>query len=66
MTFETPRMVQHGQPLFRLASPWNGIRPQLAVTLWNDTRFRAELGVNLLDVGSRVLISSVVTLPKLA
>jgi hypothetical protein len=62
----TPRMVQHGQPLFRLAGPWNGIHPRLAVTLRNDTRFRAELGVNLRDVGSRVLISSVVTLPKFA
>jgi hypothetical protein len=59
-------MVQHGQPLFRLAGPWSGIRPRLAVTLLNDTMFRAELGVNLRDVYSRVLISSAVTLHKLA
>jgi hypothetical protein len=59
-------MVQHGQSLFRLARPWNRIRPRLAVTLRNDTRFRAELGVNLRDVCSRVLISSAVTLQKLA
>jgi hypothetical protein len=36
------------------------------VTLLNNTRFWAELGVNLRDVCSRVLISSAVTLPKLA
>jgi hypothetical protein len=59
-------MVQHGQSLFRLAGPWNGICPRLAVTPRNNTRFRAELGVNLRDVCSRVLISSAVTLPKLA
>jgi hypothetical protein len=59
-------MVQHGQSLFRLAGPWNGIHPRLAVTLRNDTRFRAELGVNLHDVCSRMLISSAMTLPKLA
>jgi hypothetical protein len=59
-------MVQHGQSLFRLAGPWNGIRPQLAVTLRNDTSFRAVLGVNLCDMCSRVLISSAVTLHKLA
>jgi hypothetical protein len=46
-------MVQHGQPLFRLAGPWNGIHPRLAVTLQNDTRFRAEHGVNSRDVFSR-------------
>jgi hypothetical protein len=43
-------MVQHVQSLFRLAGPWNGIRPRLAVTLRNDTMFWAELGVNLRDV----------------
>jgi hypothetical protein len=59
-------MVQHGQSLFRLAGPWNGIRPRLAVTLRNNTRVQAELGVNLCDVCSRMLISSAVTLPKLA
>jgi hypothetical protein len=59
-------MVQHGQPLLRLASPWNGIHPRLAVTLRNDTMFRAELGVNLRDVCSRMFISSAVTLHKLA
>jgi hypothetical protein len=36
-------MVQHGQPLFRLAGPWSGIRPWVAVTLRNDTMF----GLNL-------------------
>jgi hypothetical protein len=59
-------MSQHGQPLFHLAGPCSGIRPRLAVTLWNDTMFRAELGVNLRDMCSRVLISSAVTLHKLA
>jgi hypothetical protein len=59
-------MVQHGQSLFRLAGPWSGIRPRLAVTLRNDTMFRAALGVNLRDVCSRVFISSAVTLHKLA
>jgi hypothetical protein len=46
-------MVQHGQPLFRLAGLWSGIRPRLAVTLRNDTRFWAERGVNSRDVCSR-------------
>jgi hypothetical protein len=59
-------MVQHGQSLFCLVGPWSGIRPRLAVTLQNDTMFRAELGVNLRDVCSRVFISSAVTLHKLA
>jgi hypothetical protein len=59
-------MFPHGQPLFRLAGPWNGIRPWLAVTLRNDTRFRAERGVNLCDVCSHVFLSSAVTLHKLA
>jgi hypothetical protein len=59
-------MVQHGQSLFRLAGPWSGIRPRLVVTFRNDTMFRAELGVNLRDVCSRVFISSAVTLHKLA
>jgi hypothetical protein len=59
-------MFPYGQPLFRLAGPWNGIRPRLAVTLRNDTRFRAERGVNLRDVYSRVFISSAITLHKLA
>jgi hypothetical protein len=49
-------MIQHGQPLFRLAGPWSGIRPWLAVTLQNDTMFRAEPCVNLRDVYSRILI----------
>jgi hypothetical protein len=53
----TPRIVLHGQLLFRLASPWSGIRPRLAVTLLNDAILRAECGVNLRDVCSRVLIS---------
>jgi hypothetical protein len=47
-------MVQHGQPLFRLVGPWSGIRPRLAVTLLSDAMFRAERGVNLRDVCSRV------------
>jgi hypothetical protein len=59
-------MDQHGQSLFRLAGPWSGIRPRLAVTLRNDTMFWAKLGVHLRDVCSRVLISSAVTLHKLA
>jgi hypothetical protein len=59
-------MVQHGQSLFHLAGPWSGIHSRLAVTLWNDTMFRAELGVNLCDVCSRVFISSAVTLHKLS
>jgi hypothetical protein len=49
-------MVPHGQLLFRLAGPWSGIRPRLAVTLLNDAILRAECGVNLRDVCSRVLI----------
>jgi hypothetical protein len=59
-------MVQHGQSLFRLAGPLSGIHPRLAVTLRNDTMFRAELGVNLRDVCSRVLISFTMTLHKFA
>jgi hypothetical protein len=54
MTFENQRMVPHGQLLFRLASPWNQIRPRLVVTLLNDTVLWAECGVNLRDVCSRV------------
>jgi hypothetical protein len=50
-------MVPHGQLLFRLAGPWSGIRPQLAVTLLSDTKLWAKRGVNLHDVRSRVLIS---------
>jgi hypothetical protein len=53
----TPRIVLHCQLLFRLAGPWSGIRPRLAVTLLNDAILRAECGVNLRDVCSRVLIS---------
>jgi hypothetical protein len=49
-------MVPHGQLLFRLAGPWSGIRPRLAVTLLNDGILWAECGVNLHDVCSRVLI----------
>jgi hypothetical protein len=49
-----------------LASPWNGIRPRPAMTLRNDTMFRAERGVNFRDVCSRVLFPSAVTLNKLA
>jgi hypothetical protein len=49
-------MVPHGQLLFRLASPWSGIHPRLAVTLLNDAILRAECGVNLRDVCSHVLI----------
>jgi hypothetical protein len=58
-------MVQPGLSLFRLAGPWSGIRPQLAMTLRNDAMFRAERGINFRDVCSRVLFSSVVTLNKL-
>jgi hypothetical protein len=50
-------MVPHGQLLFRLAGPWSGIRPRLAVTVLSDTKLWAERGVNLRDVRSRVLIS---------
>jgi hypothetical protein len=62
----TKWIVQPGLSLFRLAGPWSGIRPRLAMTLWNDTMFRAERGVNFRDVCSRVLISSIVNLNKLA
>jgi hypothetical protein len=48
-------MVLHGQLLYRLAGPWNGIRPRLAVTLLNDAMLRAKCGVNLRDGSSRVL-----------
>jgi hypothetical protein len=58
-------MVQPGLSLFRLAGPWSGIRPRLAMTLRNDAMFRAERGINFCDVCSRVLFSSVVTLNKL-
>jgi hypothetical protein len=57
MTLENPRIVLHGEPLFRLAGPWSGIRPRLAMTLLNDAILRAECGVNLHDVCSRMLIS---------
>jgi hypothetical protein len=60
------RIVQPGHSSFPLAGPWNGIRPRLAVTLRNDVMFWAERGVNFCDVCSRVLISSTVTLNKLA
>jgi hypothetical protein len=62
----TKRIVQPGHSLFRLASPCNEIRPRLAMTLRNDAMFQAERGVNFRDVCSRVLISSAVTLNKLA
>jgi hypothetical protein len=51
-----PRIVLHGQLLFRLVGPWSGICPQLAVTLLSDTRPWAEHGVNHHDVCSRVFI----------
>jgi hypothetical protein len=50
----TKRIVQPGHSLFRLASPWSGIRPRPAMTLRNDAMFQAERGVNFLDVCSRV------------
>jgi hypothetical protein len=62
----TKRIVQPGHSLFRFAGLWNAIRPQLAMTLRNDAMFRAERGVNIRDVCSRVLNSSAVTLNKLA
>jgi hypothetical protein len=62
----TKQIVQPGHSLFRLAGPWSGIRPRLAMTLQNDAMFRAERGVNFRDVCSRVLISFAVTLNKLA
>jgi hypothetical protein len=62
----TERIVQPGHSVFRLAGPWSEIRPRLAKTLRNDIMFRAERGVNLHDVCSCVLISSAVTLNKLA
>jgi hypothetical protein len=52
----TPRIVLQGQLLFRLAGPWSGIRPRLAVTLLSDTRPWAEHGVNHRDVCSRIFI----------
>jgi hypothetical protein len=61
----TKRIIQPGHSLFRLAGPWSGIRPRLAMILRNDVVFRAERGVNFRDVYSRVLISSAVTLNKL-
>jgi hypothetical protein len=62
----TKQIVQPGHSLFHLAGPWSGIHPRLAMTLRNDAMFRVERGVNLRDVCSRVLISSTVTLNKLA
>jgi hypothetical protein len=61
----TKRIVQPGLSLFRLAGPWNGIRPRLAMILRNDAILWAEHGVNFRDVCSRVLISSAVTQNKL-
>jgi hypothetical protein len=61
----TKRIVPPGLSLFRLAGPWNGIRPRLAITLRNDAILWAERGVNFRDVCSRVLISSAVTRNKL-
>jgi hypothetical protein len=52
----TLQIFLHGQLLFRLAGPWSGIRPRLAVTLLSDTKLWAEYGVNLRDVRSRVFI----------
>jgi hypothetical protein len=66
MACENKRIVQPGHSLFRLAGPWSGIRPWLAMTLRNDAMFRAERGVNFRDVCSCMLISSAVTLNKLA
>jgi hypothetical protein len=52
----TLRIFLLGQLLFRLAGPWSGIRPRLAVTLLSGTKLWAEYGVNLRDVRSRVFI----------
>jgi hypothetical protein len=52
----TLRIFLHGQLLFRLACPWSGIRPRLAVTLLSDTKIWAEYGVNLRDMRSRVFM----------
>jgi hypothetical protein len=62
----TKWIVQLGYSLFRLAGPWSGIRPRVAMNLRNDAMFQAERGVNFHDVCSRVLISSAVNLNKLA
>jgi hypothetical protein len=62
----TKRIVQPDHSLFRLAGPWSGIRPRMAMTLRNDAMFQAERGVNFRDVCSRMLISSAVTLNKFA
>jgi hypothetical protein len=51
---KTQKIVHPGHSLFRLAGPWNGIHPRLAMTLRNDTMFRAERGVNFRDVCRRV------------
>jgi hypothetical protein len=51
---KTQRIVQPSHSLFRLAGPWSGIRPRPALTLRNDTMFRAECGVNFRDVCSHV------------
>jgi hypothetical protein len=52
----TLRIFLHGLLLFRLAGPWSGIRPRLAVTLRSDTKLWDEYGVNLCDVRSRVFM----------
>jgi hypothetical protein len=62
----TKRIIQPGHSLFHLAGPWNGIRPRLTMILRNDAMFRAEHDVNFCDMCSRVLISSAITLNKLA
>jgi hypothetical protein len=46
----TLRIFVRGQLLCRLAGPWSGIRPRLAVTLLSDTKLWAEYGVNPHDV----------------
>jgi hypothetical protein len=51
---KTKRIIQSVLSLFRLAGPWSGIRPRLAMTLRNDTGFRAERCVNSRDVCSHM------------
>jgi hypothetical protein len=49
-------LVLLGPALYRLAGPWNGIRPRLAMTLRNDTMLWAKCGA-CFAMSSRVVVS---------
>jgi hypothetical protein len=45
-------LVPLGPALYRLAGPWNGIRPRPAMTLQNDAMLWAKYGACFCDVES--------------